>query len=148
MKSTPRPPRVFLDTSVLLSGLNSPLGASGKIISLFNLNQLELVVSAEVLLEAGRVMADKFPLLQVPLADFLSHRPLVTRLLTQDELKQAARLLQSEDTPILAGAIKAKAKVLVTLDKRFQKLAANEVNFEILTPGEFLKLYCHVLSDQ
>ena len=36
------------------------------------------------------------------------------------EIKSAYNIINSEDTPILAGAIKAKVNFLITLDKKFQ----------------------------
>lgn len=64
MKNTPKPTKLFLDTSALLSGLNSPLGASGFILAVFKLQKVSIVISPEVILECGRVMRSKFPSLQ------------------------------------------------------------------------------------
>lgn len=63
----PKVYRVFLDTSALLSGLNSPQGASGVIISLFRLRKIEVAISPEVIVEAERVTKNKFPDLETPL---------------------------------------------------------------------------------
>ena len=141
MKNIQKPFKVFLDTSVLLSGLNSPLGASGFIISLFKLNNINLFISEEVIIEAERGISNKFPELKMTFFDFLSHRPILIKKLKIKEIKLAYKIISSEDTPILAGAIKAKVNFLITLDKNFKKLAKGKVKFKILLPGEFLQKY-------
>jgi predicted nucleic acid-binding protein len=141
MKNIQREFRVFLDTSALLSGLNSPLGASGYIISLFKLGKISIVISPEVIEEVQRVIPRKFPLLRVPFLDFLASGPVVTKELTKQELKKAYDLLRSEDAPIFAGAIKGRVSVLITLDKNFQKIVKKKTPCKVLLPGEFLQKY-------
>ena len=141
MKNTQKLFKVFLDTSALLSGLNSPFGASGFMISLFKLKKIIIVISPEVISEAERIIKDKFPLLKISFLDFLASQPRITQKLSPKEIKSAYKIINSEDTPILAGAIKAKVDFLVTLDKRFQNLAKNKVKLKILSPGEFLEKY-------
>jgi len=141
MKNTQKLFKVFLDTSVLLSGLNSPFGASGFIISLFKLKKIIIVISSEVISEAEKAIKNKFPLLKIPFLDFLTSRPIITQKLTPKEIKSVYKIINSEDAPILAGAIKAKVDFLITLDKKFQELAKNKVKLKILSPGKFLEEY-------
>lgn len=133
--------KVFLDTSVLLSGLNSSFGASGFIISLFKLKKIIVIISPEVISETEKVIKNKFPLLKVSFLDFLACRPIITQKLALKEIKSAYKIINSEDAPILAGAIKAKVDFLITLDKKFQKLAKNNVKLKIFSPGKFLEEY-------
>ena len=133
--------KIFLDTSALLSGLNSPFGASGFIISLFKLKKIIIAISPEVISEAEKVIKDKFPLLEIPFLDFLASQPIFTQKLTPKEIKFAYKIINSEDASILAGAIKAKVNFLVTLDKKFQELAKSKVKLKILSPGKFLEEY-------
>jgi len=79
MKNTQKLLKVFLDTSTLLSGLNSPFGASGFVISLFKLKKIIIVIPPEVVSEAERTIKSKFPLLKVPFFDFLTAKPLITQ---------------------------------------------------------------------
>ncbi|MBU3965221.1 putative toxin-antitoxin system toxin component, PIN family [Patescibacteria group bacterium] len=139
MKNTQKLFKVFLDTSVLLSGLNSPFGASAFIITLFKLKKIIIVISPEVIFEAERAIKTKFPLLEITFFDFLTIKPLITPRLTPKEIKSAYNIINSEDTPILAGAIKAKVNFLITLDKKFQVLVKDKVRFEVLSPAEFLR---------
>jgi len=144
MKNTQKQFKIFLDTSVLLSGLNSPFGASAFILSLFKLKKIILVISPEVILEVQKVIEKKIPLLEIPFLDFLASNPQITKKLTSKEIQKAYHLINSEDAPILAGAIKGKVDFLLTLDKKFQKLAKpleKKIKFKILTPKEFLENY-------
>lgn len=141
MKNIQKPFRIFLDTSVLLSGLNSPIGASGFIISLFKLKKIKIIISEEVITESETAIEKKFPLLKTAFFDFLANKPEVTKKITSEEIKSAYKVINYSDAPILAGAIKARADFLITLDKDFRKLAEGKVNFAILYPGEFLQKY-------
>jgi putative PIN family toxin of toxin-antitoxin system len=144
MKNTQKLFKLFLDTSVLLSGLNSPFGASAFILALFKLKKLIIVISPEVILEAEKVIETKFPLLKIPFLDFLSSGPMITKKLTAKEIKPAYRIINSEDAPILAGAIKGKVDFLITLDKKFLKTIKpfeKKIGFKVFTPKEFLEVF-------
>jgi len=80
-------------------------------------------------------------LLQIPFLDFLASQSIITQKLTPKEIKSAYKIINSEDAPILAGAIKAKVDFLITLDKKFQEIAKNKVKLKILSPGKFLEEY-------
>jgi putative PIN family toxin of toxin-antitoxin system len=146
MKNTRKSLKVFLDTSVILSGLNSSTGASAAIISLFKLARIDLSISHEVVEEVERVIKEKFPLLRTGFLDFLLSRPKIISKITAKELKTALQILETEDTPILSGALKSKAEYLLTLDKRFQKAIFGKVKMEVLSPGEFLEWYRRMMG--
>ena len=58
------------------------------------------------------------------------------------ETAHYAGLIHAKDTHVLAGALKAKATALITLDrKHFCTTAFRQASlpFEILTPGAFLR---------
>lgn len=141
MKDTQKSFSVFLDTSVLLSGLNSQFGASGIILSLFTLGRIQACISLEVLEEADRVIQTKLPLLVNPFLSFLMNKPTIIPRVTRKEMRSAYKILRTEDTPILAGFLKSRAHYLLTLDKRFQELTRKRVKARIIAPGEFLKIY-------
>jgi len=73
--------------------------------------------------------------------DFLVSRPVITKKINSTELRRASSLLFTEDAPILAGALKGRVDVLVTLDKKFETMTKNRIKFEVLSPGEFLRKY-------
>ena len=142
MKTTGNIFRVFLDTSALLSGLNSPIGGAGIILALFTLQEIEISISPEVVMEAKRNILTKFSRLETAFLAFLIGNPIVTEKITHKELHAAYHIIPSEDAPIAAGALKARAEAIITLDRRFQKLAQqNNFPLSILTPGEFLEQY-------
>ncbi|MDI6602739.1 MAG: putative toxin-antitoxin system toxin component, PIN family [Patescibacteria group bacterium] len=141
MKNIQKLSKIFFDTSALLSGLNSPSGASGIIISFFKLKKIILIISPEVILETERVIKNKFPLLEIPFFDFLTSRPIITQKVTLKEIKSARAIVNSEDTPILAGAIKSRADFLITLDKKFYIEVKNKTKIKILFPSEFLRKF-------
>jgi predicted nucleic acid-binding protein len=53
--------KVFIDTNVLIAGVNSVTGASAAILDLCEARVLQMVVSRQVLIEADRNFAAKFP---------------------------------------------------------------------------------------
>lgn len=143
--------KIFLDTSALLSGLNSSFGASGLIISLFQIRSIEIVISSHIIKEADTVIKKKFPLLKEKFINFLLYKPTIVRKIPKTELQQAFAIIQTEDTPILAAAIKSQANFLITLDKRFERLVKNKrklisQQFDMMSPGEFINHYRNTLK--
>lgn len=143
--------KILLDTSALLSGLNSSFGASGLIISLFQIRSIEIIISSHIVKEANTVIKKKFPLLKEKFINFLLYRPTIVKKITKIQLQQAFTIIQTEDTPILAAAIKSQADFLITLDKRFEKLVKDKRKLishqlNIMSPGEFINHYRNTLK--
>ena len=141
MSDTLKKPKVFLDTSVILAGLNSPLGGSGAVLALGKLGRIVLAVSPEVIEEVERNIKNKFPLLSMGFVDFMLSTSILTKTASPKELKSAYRLLPTEDAPIFAAARKAQPDFLLTLDKEFERLMKNFALFKICSPGEFLQQF-------
>ncbi|MCI0533197.1 PIN domain-containing protein [bacterium] len=53
MEKITRKSKIFLDTSVVLSGLNSPFGASAFILTLGKIGRISIIISPEIIDEAG-----------------------------------------------------------------------------------------------
>jgi len=53
--------KVFIDTNVLIAGINSVTGASATLLDLCEAGVVQMVVSRQVLIEADRNFAAKFP---------------------------------------------------------------------------------------
>ena len=53
--------RIFFDTSVYIAALLSPDGAAGELLRLAEAGVVRMVVSQAVIVEAGPVLAAKFP---------------------------------------------------------------------------------------
>lgn len=107
---------VFLDSSVLFTAVNSPVGGSAK---LFTLKNLKLVTSPVVLAEVERNVRDK-------LTDI--HRERFFQLVRQMTiLKQhpsrpryalAKKVIADKDAMILAEAKHSRAPYIATLDRK------------------------------
>ena len=136
--------RVFLDTSVIIAGLASPTGASGVIRNLAESEQVRIVLSQQVLLEADRVLLRKFPHLIERYRLFVKN---VSPELADDPppglVRSAEAAIHSDDAPILAAAKQSKVDYLVTLNtKHFLTSKARAFYVSpIVTPGEFLAAF-------
>ena len=131
--------RVFIDTSALLVGLNSPHGASGTILTLGRAGKLTIVISPDVVAEAERNLPTKFPLLGQAWTTFLLMPPVITKSPTLAAVRRAHQLVPTSDAPILAAALTAKSHILVTLDREFIELAHRaELSLPVMLPSEFI----------
>ena len=138
--------KILLDTSALLSGLNSPNGASALILSLFQIGNIEVRISAHIVIEARAVIKRKFPLLKDSFTNFLLHSPRNIKKFSNAEIHRALHLINTEDTPILALALKTKPDFVITLDKRFEMLLKEilhetKEDFQVMNPGKFIEWY-------
>ncbi|MBI3312380.1 MAG: PIN domain-containing protein [Candidatus Omnitrophica bacterium] len=136
--------RVFLDTSVLIAGLASRTGASAAIRDLGESEELRIVLSQQVLIEADRVLLKKFPQLIERYRLFIKNvSPELADDPPQDAVRAAEAVIDVDDASILAAAKQARVDYLVTLNtKHFltQKVRAFYAE-PIVTPGEFLAAF-------
>ena len=133
--------RVFLDTSVLISGLASPTGASAAIRDLGEAEELRIVLSRQVLVEADRVLLRKFPQLIERYRLFIkSLSPELADDPSPDAVRAAEAVIHPNDAPILAAAKHAKVDYLVTLNTKHFLTRRVQTFYvaPIVTPGEFL----------
>src|SRR3989338_1870068 len=135
--------KVFLDTSAILAGLNSPTGAAGTILAACFDGKILPVISMQIIEEAERNIPAKFPKIAPAWKSFLLIPPKLTPDPAKEEIQTAYRILPTDDAPILMAALKFKPDAFVTWNTRHfyraevQRIAA----FPIVTPGEFLKLF-------
>jgi len=110
--------RLFLDTNVLISGLLFP-GNEALLLELADRGLVKLVISQEVIGEAGNAFQEKWPARLHVLQTFLSDveyelAPMPTRA----DVEASAQLVRDpKDAPILAGIILAKPDFAITGDK-------------------------------
>lgn len=139
-------PQVLVDSSVIISALNSPTGAPAHILELGRIKTLTLVIIPYIVAEVEDVLKRKFPLLasrwknvqQEKIFHILSNP-------TVDELKQAASLTTDpNDVPIIAAGFVHRVDFLVTLDRKHflnsQKLLQNK-KFKTLHASELIERY-------
>ena len=111
-KTEPLP--VCVDADVLIAGLLSRTGASHAILVLGELGLLRLVLPEAAVAEVRRNLAAKLPEAVPLFEEFLRavsvqiHRP------TAHDRERARQLADAKDVPILAAAIGAGARLLVT----------------------------------
>lgn len=110
---------VFLDASVILSGLASPLGGSGKILEAGESKKFRLLASELVISE----VKEHLPKVKVP--------PIKINKLVKNQtievvetpplefiLKFTSLTLDPKDAHVLAGAVMSGADFLISLDKK------------------------------
>lgn len=132
--------RVFLDTSALLAGFNSPTGASGVIVAACFSKDIIPIISPQIIEEAERNIAAKFPKLADTWHSFLLVQPSITKTPSLRQVQAAYELLPTSDAPILASAIEASPDALVTWNTKhfLRPRVVAAVHFPILIPGDFL----------
>lgn len=139
----PKKFRVFIDTSALIAGLNSPTGGAGAILTACFLHQIIPVISPQIIKEMESNIPLKFPKLADAWASFLLIPPEITKTPAIKDIRKAFKILPTSDAPILASALKEKLDALVTWNtKDFLRKEVVEISpFPILTPGEFLNKF-------
>lgn len=135
MKSNKKP-RIVLDTNVWLSGLIFG-GQPQSLLSLFEDDQITVVISEELLSELRRIINQKFPL-YVPQLELL-----------EASIRQDAELIKlgsqtvtisrdPDDNKVIETALIGECSYIVTGDKDLLVLGKYQ-DLKILTPTEFLQ---------
>ena len=133
--------RVFLDSSVLISGIISQTGASSAILDLGEAGEIIIVISKGVLIETDRVFEIKFPTLIGDFREFIKNlSPAVVDDPTLKEIREAENVIERDDAPILAAAKRENIHYLVSLDlKHFHVPKVRQyLKCPVVTPAQFL----------
>ena len=125
--------RVFLNTTCWIAAAGSESGGSSAIISLAQALLLVLVVSQAVLQEAEKNLRAK---MGIEALQRFQHLLEVTQIelcepVTLEEEESWAGFTVEKDRHVLAAALKAKADVLVTLDRKHVLTETVRANFPI-----------------
>lgn len=108
--------KAFLDSSVLFTAVNSPMGGSSK---LFILKNIKLVVSKVVLAEVEKNVRKKLYFYHLTRFFLLSKKLVILNQLPNEaRIKRARKVIVKKDAIILAEARTSRAEYLVTLDKK------------------------------
>ncbi len=135
--------KVFLDSSVIIAGINSATGASQIILKLAKDEKIMASVSEIVLQEVMRNLKKKMPKnVSIQFLEYLSQSNFRKVIFEQEsEILKYHGTTEAKDVHIIAATFKSKANYLVTLDKKhLLKLERKNFPFKIVTPGEFLKI--------
>jgi len=131
--------KVVLDTNVLVSGLLSPFGPCGEIVSMVSSGELTLCFDARILLEYTEVLArPKFQFNQEKVATLLDQIESCGQAVAPSPLRQP--LPDRDDEPFLEVALSSKSTCLIT---------GNRIHFPedccqgmmIFSPSEFHTFY-------
>jgi len=136
-------PRLFIDASVFVAVAAFPAGGSAAVLELGRRGRVRLVTSKRVLVEAVRNTRQKLPAeALLRLYQYIGILPLrIVAAPTEEEIARVSETVAEKDAHLLAAALKARANVLITLDRRH--LLTPEVRMAsrlvIQMPGEFLQ---------
>ncbi len=112
------PVSVCLDADALIAGLLSRTGASHAILVLGEVGLLRLVLPGAAVEEVRRNLAAKLPEAVPLFEEFLRAVPVQIHQPTRRDRERARELADPKDIPILAAAIGAGARLLVTHNVR------------------------------
>lgn len=136
--------RIFFDTSVYIAALLSPSGAAGELVRLAEAGAIRMVVSEEVIVEADRVLAVKFPELIQESRRLWKHlNPEMVPDPLASQVKPFLEKLSKGDASILCVAHLAKPLAFVTWNTRdfVTHDVWSLVDFPILIPADCLMLF-------
>lgn len=138
--------RIFFDTSVYIAALLSPCGAAGELVRLAETGVIRMVVSEEVIVEADRVLAGKFPELIQESRGLWKHlNPEMAPDPTASQIKPFLEKLSKGDASILCAAHLASPKVsaFVTWNTRdfMAQGVTSLVDCPVVVPADCLILF-------
>ncbi len=143
--------RVFLDSSVLISGVISQTGASSAILDLGEAGEIIIILSKGVLVETDRVFERKFPHLIEEFRKFIKNlSPIIIEDASSSEIHEAEKVIDKGDAPILAAAQKENIHYLVSLDiKHFHTPKARQyLKSPVVTPAQFLTEFRNIFEKE
>ena len=138
MKDLYFPVPVFFDSDVMIVGSASTSGASFALLQMAEFGFIKEYISIQVLDECRRNLAKKLPGAIIPFEKIVKRCVTVkSSLPDENSLSIASNHTDKKDVPILASALEAKARFLVTFNVK-DYWPDNSIRFEVLTPGELL----------
>jgi putative PIN family toxin of toxin-antitoxin system len=134
--------RIVMDTNVVWSALDSPKGASRRILELVSSNQLIIVLTGPLFLEYEDVLKrptflKRKGLTEQDIDDFLDYLASIAETQSVDFLWRGL-LADEDDSMVLECAANGKVDYLITKNIRDFSSAQGRFTFEIVTPTEFL----------
>jgi len=134
-------PRVFFNASVVLAGLASPSGGSGKLLAHVKQKQITGVISEIILDEIFR-HTKKLGLSKTTVERYLMtlFTPIISAPTLKSVHKYASIVIDQGDSHVLASSRKTHADFLVTLDKKHLLALQHKIkNIRIVSPKELLE---------
>jgi putative PIN family toxin of toxin-antitoxin system len=129
--------KIVLDTNVLVSGLLTPFGPSGKIVRMVSAGELILYIDARILSEYQEVLhRPKFKFNKDHISILLDFIKLYGQFVSSLPLKN--RLPDPDDEPFLEVAIAGKVRSLIT-GNIVHYPPSSRGGIKIFSPSEFLE---------
>lgn len=134
-------PRILFNASVVLAGLKSPKGGSGKLLSMVRKSQFIGIISEtiadEIIRNSGKIgiTEEKLNKKVSNLFKEISKAP------SENIIEQYKSIVKDlGDAHVLASAKENKADFLITLDQKHLLILKDKIkNFKIVSPGDFLQ---------
>jgi len=131
--------KIVLDTNVLVSGLLTPFGSSGKIVRMVFSNELTLFLDARILSEYRDVLhRPKFSFNTDDVAVLIEFIKYYGQFVSGIPLSNP--LPDRDDEPFLEVAIAGNVKALVTGNAAHYPVSLRE-GVRLLSPAEFISFY-------
>lgn len=137
------PPKIFIDSSVLVAAAMSSTGSARDLIMKSFRNKFKVVISNLVITETQKNLANKAPQALPPLQLFLEALNPEVVSPTKTFVLKAAEVVELKDAPIVAGAAYSKADYLVTFDRKHLLQHKREIKailkVKVVTPNELIR---------
>ena len=134
--------RVFVDSNVLISAMQSENAASRDLLLLLSENH-QLIICSYSLTEVSRVLLKRFPDKLPEWDRFLNRLEFELVYTPTDPFSFSVPLIRDDkDLPILVSAILAQPDIMVTGDYDFHTPEIKE-QIVVMTPVEFLRAFAH-----
>lgn len=135
--------KVFLDANVLFAASYSQEGGSSKILELAKRDKIKIFTSRLAVKEAERNLRNKASDKELDRFYNLMSEVTIHLVESQRDLakRKFAKITGEKDAPILAAALKSRAKFLITLDRKHLLNIGSPIarNLRIVTPGKFIE---------
>lgn len=133
--------RVFFNASVILAGLKSPLGGSGKILQWGKKRKIIALTSELILDEVLRNVA-RIGLPQDQVLNSIKEIFLVVPAPSAVLVKSFYKVsVDVRDSHVLVSSKEQKADFLVTLDQKHLLMLQNKIKaFKIVSPGQLIEI--------
>lgn len=132
--------RVFVDSNILISAMQSATSASRKLLLLLA-EEHQLIICSYSLYEVSRVLSKRFPNKLQEWDQFLARLEFELAYTPSDFSSfPVPNIRDDKDIPILVSAIIAQPDILVTGDHDFFTTEIQEY-FAVYSPTDFLKIF-------
>lgn len=140
--------KVLFNASVVLSGINSPKGGSGKLLDFVKKGKINGLIS-EIILDEILRHSNKFDLTRGEVLDMcqIFFKSIISAPKQKLVHKYSKLVIDEGDAHILASGAEHKIKYLVTLDKKHLLILKGKIKgLNIMSPGELIEFLAPAFS--